>query len=644
MPDGGGSEHYNQWLVWLTTLKALGFTVQEVEAWSSHGANYEQGEVDRRWEGLRDDPEDEARDKLRGHAWNQGWRPTASPQTSGSKNLYRLAEMRKADKTEWVWVADTEEEADRLAAAGMVAVSRPGVETRWLRSYSKALKARYAAVLPSAGVGGINRSVVAAASLSPLAAEVRIVHVEDMPARGVADYLDQGGTIQTLRECLDRAACFAADPGVEEHQAQEEREEEEDAPRWKVSPLLGDAKRLTRMLKADGYFVDAGHEAYYFDENNHKLVPLDEDDRSLMILFGERFSINRRDQLYGYLLEHLLREAYVRGRTALVRRFSYYDMETNTAYLDMGAGQVLKITKDSVEERYNGQDNALFLPMLKQEPWKYRPKNEEDFLFKRFVEPLNFTEDGSELDVQEQRALFMAWMLSLSFESLMPTKVLAAAVGPSGSGKSTMFRNAGQILIGPKFQLSAMSKEQKGEENFFVKLRHSFYCCYDNVDESVRWLPDALAQIATGIERPGRVLYSDDQLLETQVSCMVALTSRTPRMSLRREDVASRTLLFSFEKLKNVRPEYDMAADLERDRGLLMSNYARLVQRVLATSLGDVRPADPAMRMADFARIATWIGLGPGPDTERDHEPGAGQVEQGPKHFRGGTGPGSGCN
>ena len=365
-------------------------------------------------------------------------------------------------------------------------------------------------------------------------------------------------------------------------------------------------------MKTHGFFVDAGDEAFFFDQDNHRLIPLNGDDRSFIILLGERYSINRRDQLFTYLLEHLLREAYVRGRKALVRRFSYFNKEENVVYLDMAAGYVLKISKEAIEQRHNGDDAVLFLPMAKHEPWRYIPQQADDLLFKLFIEPLNFSDEG-ELDVPQQRALLMAWLLSMAFESLMPTKVLAAAVGPSGSGKSTMFRHAGKILIGPRFQLSAMSKEQKGEDNFFVKLKHSFFCCFDNIDEGVRWLPDALAQIATGIERPGRVLYTDDQLLETAVSCMVSVTSRTPRMCLRREDVASRTLLFNFEKLKEVKPEYEMEVELNARRDQLMSDYANLLQRVLAHPLDNVKPADPSMRMADFARIATWIGAGLGP-------------------------------
>ena len=76
---------YNSWLSWITTLKALGFTASEVEAWSATGENYQVGEVESRWAGLNDDRAEDARNKLRGHAYNLGWRkasgeiPPAAP-------------------------------------------------------------------------------------------------------------------------------------------------------------------------------------------------------------------------------------------------------------------------------------------------------------------------------------------------------------------------------------------------------------------------------------------------------------------------------------------------------------------------------------------------------------------------------------
>lgn len=91
-PDGGGGEEYNRWLAWLATLKALGFTATEVEAWSATGARYTQGEVLSRWDALPEDDLQAARDKLRGYAYNHGWRaitdPAGEPRSSDSESVY----------------------------------------------------------------------------------------------------------------------------------------------------------------------------------------------------------------------------------------------------------------------------------------------------------------------------------------------------------------------------------------------------------------------------------------------------------------------------------------------------------------------------------------------------------------------------
>ncbi len=63
-------DDYNGWLGWLATLKAVGFTEAEVDAWSRRGASYQDGEVEERWEGLPTDEVADARNKLWGHAVN----------------------------------------------------------------------------------------------------------------------------------------------------------------------------------------------------------------------------------------------------------------------------------------------------------------------------------------------------------------------------------------------------------------------------------------------------------------------------------------------------------------------------------------------------------------------------------------------
>ena len=72
-------DDYNSWLSWLRTLNALGFTAEEAESWSAKGSKYERGEALSRWETLTSSVAvNEERDKLRGHAYNLGWRRVAA--------------------------------------------------------------------------------------------------------------------------------------------------------------------------------------------------------------------------------------------------------------------------------------------------------------------------------------------------------------------------------------------------------------------------------------------------------------------------------------------------------------------------------------------------------------------------------------
>ena len=644
-------QEYNTWLGWLPTLKALDLSVEEAEQWSSAGAGYIQGEVAERWNGLPEDSLEDARYKLRGHAYNRGWRAQQRVEVADytyampdgtirfqvvryhpkafmarrpdpsrhdewiwdlkrtSPILYRLPELRRSDRDQTVWIVEGEQDADRLHSLGLIATTSPFGPGKWRRSFNKELRRRQVAVIPDNDRSGIDHAVQVATSIAGVAASVRIAYLPDAPEGGnVSWWLDQGHTVQELQDLLATALPFEPDDPHQEDSPERQK------PDWKVSPLLEGAERITELLGESGHFVYSGQDAYYFDQDSRQLMALDQDNLQLRLLLGRRFRINARDQLYGYIVGHLFRHAFESGREALIRRFSHYDQDSNIVYLDMGQGRVLRITADSISVHDNGGDDVLFQPVWKHQPWEYVPPGNrpEHVLYQQYVKQINFTSEDSEFDVQDQRGLLLVWLISFAFESIMPTKVLAAAVGPSGSGKSSLFRNAGRILMGPRFQVSALSKEAEGEKDFWIALTHSFYRCYDNIDESVRWLPDALAQVTTGAERPSRRKYTDEGLVETDVSCMLAITARTPRACLRREDVASRTLLFKVRKLQEVKPEYELLAGIDRLRDAFLSDYATMVQKVLARPLAEVKVADPTVRMADFARLATWIGHGLG--------------------------------
>ena len=520
--------------------------------------------------------------------------------------LYRLPELRAADPERWVWIVEGEKDADRLRRRGLVATTNPMGAGKWRKYYSRELKDRLTAIVQDNDAAGLDHANAVAASLYDLARTVKIVSLPGLPNRGdVSDWLDSGHDEQDLTDALDRT------PPYEPPRDGDGQLSAEDRPDWQVSKLRPYAVQITELLRTHGYFVNGGADAYFFEQASRRLIRLDKDDVDLRILLSDRYQINRQDRLFGYLLEHMLVEAHQRGGAALVRQFSYYDPDSNTVYLDMGAGRVLKIAEPGIEVRDNGSDGVLFLPMPDQEAWEYVPGHQPSILYERMVAPVNFTDEGV-LSVSDQRTLLLLWLLSMAFESMMPTKVLTMAVGPGESGKSSLFRSCGRMLIGRDFEVDSVLQDQKGEEDFWVNLTHSFFVTYDNVDQLIRWLPDALAQVATGVRRSKRQLHTTNQMNRFRVSCMMSVTARTPTMSLRREDVAGRTLVFALKTLASKRAEYEIQEEIVRLRNELMSDYAGMVRRTLGVPLDEVAVADPGMRMADFARVATRIGMGLG--------------------------------
>ncbi len=519
--------------------------------------------------------------------------------------LYHLPELRSAEPEQVVWIVEGEKDADRLAEQGLLATTNPMGANKWQKRYNQELRGRQVAVIPDNDEPGHRHVQTVATQLSGARATVRIIDLGvDKKGYDVSDWLNDAHTVQELQELLAQTPPF-------EPPEEDEGPEDEGRKGWDPGKWLDPARALTEELRGQGYFVHAGDDAYFFDREQRRLVFLDKDERDLRILLGgPRYQVNRQDPLYPYLVEHLLLEAYTKGETAEVRKFSCYDEATDTVFLDMGAGRVLRISADAIDVRDNGQDGVLFIPMPGQESWEYNPGAANRLLFNTLVNAANFTQEGSELSVAEQRTLFFLWMLSLAWDSYMPTKVLVMAIGPGESGKTSLIRGAGRILIGNDFDVDALNQSEKGEDAFWVNSQHAFFTAYDNVDQNVRWLPDALAQVATGVRISRRQLHTTSTLARAKVSCNVALTSRQATKALRREDVAGRTLIFHMTTLAEKRAEFDLQGEIRTQRSDLMSDYAKMVQRALTFPIDQVKIADPGMRMADFARVATRIGHG----------------------------------
>ena len=530
--------------------------------------------------------------------------------TKGVRTIpYRLPELVAATSDVCVWIVEGEKDADRLHGHGLLATTNAGGPGKWYKGCTKAVMGRPVAIIPDNDIPGADHAFKVASALTGVAQSVRVLNLPGVGDGGdVSEWLDQGHTVDELRDLLAQTTTFEP-PSPKDRST-------EDGSGWANKSTLRPATlRITADMLGRGFFVNIDDdEFHYFDREQRQLVFIDDDEPEFMLLLAERYQINRKDNIFGYLHQHLRVEAHARGIQARARQFSYYDRDANVVFLDMGAGRVLKISADTIEIGDNGEDSVLFMPLSDHSPWQYRSPTTPGILHDTVVANVNFTEEDSVFTIRQQRLLLLLWMVSMAFESMMPTKILAVAVGPGGSGKTSLFRTCGQILIGAPFQVDSLQQLDKGEDDFWTNLGHTFFCCYDNVDQTIRWLPDALAQAATGVRRSKRQLHTSSKLHRREISCILALTARTPTGSLRRDDVADRSLLFHLDDLPAKRPEFDIQNEVARLRDDLMSDYATMVQKTLRVPLESVQVADPGVRMADFALVVTRIGAGLGPD------------------------------
>jgi hypothetical protein len=125
--------------------------------------------------------------------------------------LYRLPELLANNRNETVWIVEGEKDADALAALGLVATTNPGGAGKWCGEYNEPLRGRRVAILPDNDQPGENHARVIAASLTGVAASVRIVRLSGLPEKGdLSDWLAAGGTRDALLELVEQTPALTA--------------------------------------------------------------------------------------------------------------------------------------------------------------------------------------------------------------------------------------------------------------------------------------------------------------------------------------------------------------------------------------------------------------------------------------------------
>jgi len=406
-------------------------------------------------------------------------------------------------------------------------------------------------------------------------------------AEGIAAWFDKPE--DSLRAAIDtQVAAFEAESGRDDPRPAPFAKHDVNA-RWYVS-----------RLQSQGRFVRAGGAIFYFDNETRLPVNVESDDM-LDVLAGKFPELNETLPVTKYVMSTLKRPAAQEVGEVELRRHSHY-----------GTGRVLKVDgKGSPRTIDNGSEGVMFRPGALEEPWTYKPDHEAA-LRPKLIDGLNFSElDDCPFTMEEQRFLFLVWMLSFWFRSTMPVRPLIVAYGDSGSGKTMAMELVGKLFIGPKFNTNpppTMDEKKRIE----VALVNRVFMVVDNLDSYVKWFQDLVSAIVTGSSLSDRVLYENMKEGYYAVDVILAITTFEPKH--RRIDLASRSLFFLFQKFGNLEGEkgtpedpLDLWAGILENRDDILSELVDLADEVLAVPR--VRE-DVAFRMAGFNLLTLRVADG----------------------------------
>jgi len=390
----------------------------------------------------------------------------------------------------------------------------------------------------------------------------------------IAERLREGGWFDKPEETL-RAAI---NNQVQALEAEAGRDDPRPSPRSKHDVH---ARYYVRQLRGQGRFVRAIDAGFYFDNETRMPVNV-QTDEMLGVLAAKFPELNEMMPVTKYVMSALKWLPRDSVEEVEVKRHSHYDAGKNELLVHIGEGRVLRIDgKGPPQIIDNGIEGVMFRPLDLEEPWTYKPDH-ETALRSKLIDRLNFSElEDCPFTMEEQRFLFLVWMLSFWFRSSMRSRPLIVAYGRPQYGKTMAMEHVGKLLIGLKFSTNPPpTKDDK--TRIEVALVNRVFMVVDNLDSYVKWFQDLVSAIVTGSSLSERVLYENMKEGHYTVDVIIAITTFQPKH--RRTDLASRSLFFLFQEFGEDEMEDpdQLTAEIVASRDDILSELADLANEVLA--------------------------------------------------------------
>jgi hypothetical protein len=294
--------------------------------------------------------------------------------------------------------------------------------------------------------------------------------------------------------------------------------------------------------------------------------------------------------------------------------FAWWNTAKRWLYVSNGHGGVYRLDGERIELVSNGTDGVLFRQDDEAEPFDAIPPAADALVptLESAVLSLPNYKDSVTLHTRaEAMLLSRVWLYALFFGERFEARPPLVFIGETSSGKTIAMKAVGELLKGPAFDVRSLPNDKKEYEG---AVSNAAFVFFDNVDESSgrRWLPDSLAETATGMRITRRQLYTTNTMISFRVACFVGITTRNPFFS--RIDVANRMIPVHVERRDDNLDPAELFAPIREHRGTLWWELLSDLNKIIAV-LHTFEATPHKMRMAGYAdftmAVCQALGIDP---------------------------------
>ena len=329
---------------------------------------------------------------------------------------------------------------------------------------------------------------------------------------------------------------------------------------------------------------------YYFDSQSRKVYSLQTEEWEFFL--ARMTGINPASPHFPYI-NNACQMAASQAEPKRVATVSWYDEENKVLYVSRFDGAVYRLDGETIELENNG-DTVFFVDDIYQ-PYKPDLTEDDDSLLVAYTENIPNWKNS-----RMEGLVYRVWLLSTFFTEIVPVRPFLVVVGQRGSGKTVTLRTTLRLLFGENAEVGGVPTNSR---DFILIAARSHLYVLDNMDAFQAWMRDVLARVSTGSVDSVRRLYSDKDMITFRYRVWLAFTARTPD-TLRRDDLADRTVLLEVDRLKSFTTERKFAQIIRENRDRFWSQLLNRLNAIVK------RLREGGIQTNTTTRIADWESLG----------------------------------